>query len=932
MNVGSIEYYIDANTRGLLRAERDVTRSTKRMEGRFDTVDKSANRLNRSLNRLSGVAAAVIGAVAIRQLVSYADAFTNVQNRLKVVTDSSEELADVTQKLANIARDSRSNFESAAVLYSRTARATEELGISQQRLLGITETITKSFTLSGATAIEASNAIRQLSQGLASGALRGEEFNSVAEQAPEILRAVAVETGKSVGELREFAAEGGITAELLISAVENYAGTVEREFAKSNATFGQSAEVARTNAVEFVGASDLISSSVSAAGSSLVALSENLDLVEDALLGVAALLAGRYVGAFTESIAALGAKVAANQRLAVSELNAAKEANRRALAEQAAGQRSLANAKNETLRAAALDRLAAANQRVIATQNALNGATARYTKVATAAGRAATLLRGAMGVLGGPAGVIFLATSALIAFNSEADNLPNVARESKTRIDELAESFRSLSDNVLDTKARQAQDSFSELNSETLALRKELAILKNEFEESGSVLNSTAYAEYQKRVAALTKQIEENTAKTDEQREIIEAVNKLRVEERDALLDKAEAEQKAAGATNEMTKEYKKVEQAIADEILKLREGEKAYENAIALRQAGVEATSEEGKALLRLLDIRRQLQQQEEDKERRKEADADKAQAISDLQQELTLLQMRNELNSQDYQTQLAIANIESQGIQLDGGEKDKIAEMIAQMDELKFKSELVGQSLQEAFRGTLISSIDQFSDGIARIVTEGASATEVFRNLANTIATELLSSIIRYYVGQAAAALLGMGQTTAAGVAQASALTAAYTPAAIAANIASFGGAATAAAATAPVAATATTAAIASGSILGGGRLYGGETAPGKLYPITEDGRPEILTEGNKQYLLPGSRGNVTSNRDMQGMGGSTVNIDIINNASGMVSVSPSSSERDGQTDIKFVIDAVRNDILEGGKTYDAIKQRTNAGTKTG
>ena len=320
-NVGSIYYQVDADTSGLLRAERDVDRSTDRMERSFDDSTKATQRQERAYRNLNPVTRAVrqeterlsdqnnqlgqtadiarnaiqglIGALSVREVIRYADAWQNAENQLRQVTDSTRQLTDVQQALVNVARDTRSNFESTANLYARLARSTTELGLSQEDLLQLTATINQSFATSGATAVEASAAIAQLSQGLASGALRGDEFNSVTEQAPDIMRAIAASLDLTIGELREFAATGGITAEIVVNALQGASDEIGGRFANSVATFGQQLEVARTNLIEWVGSSEEVKEAVRTLGTSIVTLSENMDAIVAIGKAVAALYGGR---------------------------------------------------------------------------------------------------------------------------------------------------------------------------------------------------------------------------------------------------------------------------------------------------------------------------------------------------------------------------------------------------------------------------------------------------------------------------------------------------------------------------------------------------------------------------------------------------------------------------------------------------------------
>lgn len=342
-NVGGIFYEVSADTSGLLRAEKDVDRSTDKMERSFKGSTQATNRQGEALGKLNPVTRSVrqemerlskqnntltsatnmaknaitglIGALSVREVIRYADAWQNAENQLKQVTTGTRDLEAVQRRLVSVARDTRANFESTANLYARLARSTTELGLSQEDLIGLTTTINQSFSTSGATAEEASAAITQLSQGLAAGALRGDEFNSVSEQAPDIMRAIAASLNMTIGELRAFAAEGGITAEIVVNALQGASDEIGGRFAGSVATFGQQLEVARTNLIEWVGSSEEVKAAVRTLGSAIVTLSENMDAIVNIGKAVASLYGGRLAaqlivgaGAMTRAgIAAAGA-------------------------------------------------------------------------------------------------------------------------------------------------------------------------------------------------------------------------------------------------------------------------------------------------------------------------------------------------------------------------------------------------------------------------------------------------------------------------------------------------------------------------------------------------------------------------------------------------------------------------------------------------
>ncbi|ASK20705.1 tape measure protein [Halomonas sp. N3-2A] len=372
------------NAQGEVREFGDVSvRDNARATSAFQRTERSVGTVNNQLNEMNQVGRAARntllalgGAISVREVIGYSDAWTNAENQLRQVTGTSAELSAIQGELVDIARETRSSYAASANLYARLARSTTELNLTQKDLLGLTTSINKSFATNGATVQEATAAITQLSQGLAAGALRGDEFNSVAEQAPGIMRAIAESLNMTIGELREFASEGGITAEIVVNALQRASDTIDQDFAKTIATFSQNLEVARTNLMQWIGTSGEVTTAVDTLGGSVVTVSEHLDeLVTVAQVG-AVLLAGRYTGALATATTALAAKTtAAIADMRQSALADAQEQGRIAtIARRTAAEQS-ANASTAQLAAqrAAADRAAIAQdaQRLVSTQAAL---------------------------------------------------------------------------------------------------------------------------------------------------------------------------------------------------------------------------------------------------------------------------------------------------------------------------------------------------------------------------------------------------------------------------------------------------------------------------------------------------------------------------------------------------------------------------------
>ncbi len=218
-NVGDIEYVIKADTAQLLRADKQVRNVTDGMEGGFNRADKAASSLSSSFGSLSRVATSLMAILSVQQVAQYADAWTTLNNKLANALRPSEQLVDVTERVFNITQQTRGSLDATASLYARLERATREYGTSADDLAKLTTIINQGFVVSGATAQEAENAIIQLSQGLASGALRGEEFNSVNEQGNRLIVALADSMGVGIGQMRQMAAAGKLTTDVVVNGL-----------------------------------------------------------------------------------------------------------------------------------------------------------------------------------------------------------------------------------------------------------------------------------------------------------------------------------------------------------------------------------------------------------------------------------------------------------------------------------------------------------------------------------------------------------------------------------------------------------------------------------------------------------------------------------------------------------------------------------------
>lgn len=274
--------------------DRKFDATSARLDKNTTKMGKSVKNVEDSIERFTGISSkrllqfglGIAAALSVRQLQQYSDAWTTIQNKLKAALDPSVDLVETNERLLRVANDTRTSLDATATLFSRVTRNTEELNRTQEENLRLTELINKSFTLSGATAQEAGAAIIQLSQAFASGRLAGDEFRSISEQAPVLLEAITTATGRTRGELKELAAQQLLTTDILIDSIENYAGVIDGRFARTQATFSQSLEIAESNLVSLIGQLDDVAGITDAAGAKFVGLSETLLGFKEPLLGL----------------------------------------------------------------------------------------------------------------------------------------------------------------------------------------------------------------------------------------------------------------------------------------------------------------------------------------------------------------------------------------------------------------------------------------------------------------------------------------------------------------------------------------------------------------------------------------------------------------------------------------------------------------------
>lgn len=264
---------------------------------------KGMTSISEQLRNIQNIATVALGggfaAGLLRDVADTADAFDNLRARIKLVTGEDAQFEAGLAGVQRVALATSSSLESTGTLFARIAQAGKEFNLTQESALGLTQAINQAVQLSGGSAQAADAAVTQLIQGLQSGVLRGQEFNSVMEQAPRLAQALANGLGVTTGELRKMANEGQLTTKVVIGAIKSQGAALQEEFGKLPATVGRAITNLQTQWQLFIGGLNDSSGATSYVADGINALAGNLDTL--------ARVAGLAGAALTASLAVQGA-------------------------------------------------------------------------------------------------------------------------------------------------------------------------------------------------------------------------------------------------------------------------------------------------------------------------------------------------------------------------------------------------------------------------------------------------------------------------------------------------------------------------------------------------------------------------------------------------------------------------------------------------
>jgi tape measure domain-containing protein len=475
-------------------------------------------------NQALALAGVNFGLGGFAQLIALADGYQLTTSRLELLSGETEKFADIQRSVFDIAQDTFTTYEQTSQIYGNLAASTREVGLRSEQLLTITKALNQSYQISGSTQQEAAASTLQLTQALASGQIRGQEFNSVAEQGRRILFALKDATGLTAGELRNFANNGKLTTEFFVNAFLPQAQKINDEFDRLPLTVGRSLTQLNNAFQQYVGEQNKSLGATRDIAEVIQGVARDFDSFANSLVALAGTALAFYTQRFVASLSLTTAAkiknaqasltaIRAEQANLAAKLKTAKVEQGIAVAQQAriAGyvreqQAILASARSFGAYTAAQE-AALVNLRRLAVEsnvaaNAVVAANAKVAAASTATAAATTraalatrLWAGTIAFLGGPIGAAITGLLALgAAFVYLRDSTPTGEddlrgfREGINKISEDAERASTSLDGVADAMTRvKLASEFEQLAQGERALKKlaaELAKLESDFFEA----------------------------------------------------------------------------------------------------------------------------------------------------------------------------------------------------------------------------------------------------------------------------------------------------------------------------------------------------------------------------------------------------------------------------------------------------------------
>ena len=282
----------------------DVKANTTQAEKDLANINKSIKNIETSTKGVSDslkqMFVSLGGLVAVGGSLAYvkniATEFKQLENRIATVTGRNKELLIIQRQLLDITRETRSTLKGTVTTYTTIGRALQNSTQSSKNIMQVTKSINQTFAIAGASAESAQGATIQLGQAFASGVLRGDELNTVMEQAPGIIQAITKELRITQGELRAMAAEGKITGDIVFKSILAQSKNINKEFSTLTPTFANASQSFALSMKVFTNEFDKGLGLTDSLGGSIAKIATKIFEASDAALELGANITIAYYG------------------------------------------------------------------------------------------------------------------------------------------------------------------------------------------------------------------------------------------------------------------------------------------------------------------------------------------------------------------------------------------------------------------------------------------------------------------------------------------------------------------------------------------------------------------------------------------------------------------------------------------------------------
>lgn len=272
------------------QAFNDFQAEVGRANTQLKETDSAATSAKKGLDGAKFAVDALVGAMAalgvglgLRELAEAADSYTNLSARIKIATAEHGNFEQAMAGVHQVALATNSNLEATAGLFTKVNDVGKQMGMTQQQSLDLVKTINMAIQTGGGSAQASEAAITQFTQALQSGVLRGDEFNSIMEQAPGISKALAASLGVTTGELRKMAETGELSTEKVIKALQGQSAAIQAEYDQFPTTIGNALTKITTQWQILIGTMDQANGASATVAEWLVVIADNMGIVETIL-------------------------------------------------------------------------------------------------------------------------------------------------------------------------------------------------------------------------------------------------------------------------------------------------------------------------------------------------------------------------------------------------------------------------------------------------------------------------------------------------------------------------------------------------------------------------------------------------------------------------------------------------------------------------